>query len=469
MQIIKKSSLLLIPTLALLFVSCQLNLPVEEMVNAKLSISKAYQVKADEYAKDYLEKSLKSLYSCHNLLEKEKDKKAKEAALMASKYANLAVKKSLPLLSKDYLDKAEQLSEEAKVLFAEQLTPSEFSLLVSTIKNAASLKADAKHWESYLTSQEALKIAQNTISKILEITQTLKPKIEELTHKRETLVSNKFADMAEEELAASKIKLEEANYLLANQNYQNIGHLISEIEDNLNKANNKIQKSNFIEIINKIIEDTNTLIKNKGEDYASEEIESIENSLNKAEEYLDTNEFDKVSKQVLIAENSLKTAQTKMKKYEALEKIKETKELYNKIESKIDHKKENKQFNQAKDSLAKGESLWAEGKYALSIVATAKAHSLLKTISSAPTLNVSSNKYGKYPFYYIVKSRKINTDCLWRISLNLYKNAAWWPKIYRANKDKIKNVDLIYPGQKFLIPPPKKKNKKRKGRKKRKK
>jgi nucleoid-associated protein YgaU len=31
-------------------------------------------------------------------------------------------------------------------------------------------------------------------------------------------------------------------------------------------------------------------------------------------------------------------------------------------------------------------------------------------------------------------------------------NYAWWPKIYKANKDKIKDPNLIYPGQVFVIP-----------------
>ena len=55
--------------------------------------------------------------------------------------------------------------------------------------------------------------------------------------------------------------------------------------------------------------------------------------------------------------------------------------------------------------------------------------------------------------YYIVKWRKKNTDCLWRISQKVYKDAAFWPAIFIANRDQIKDPDLIFPGQKFIIPP----------------
>lgn len=49
---------------------------------------------------------------------------------------------------------------------------------------------------------------------------------------------------------------------------------------------------------------------------------------------------------------------------------------------------------------------------------------------------------------YTVKSR----DCLWKIAKQFYGNGAQYTKIYNANKDKIKNPNLIYPGQVLTIP-----------------
>ena len=42
-------------------------------------------------------------------------------------------------------------------------------------------------------------------------------------------------------------------------------------------------------------------------------------------------------------------------------------------------------------------------------------------------------------------------DSLWGISDQSYGNAYKWPLIYKANSDKIKDADLIYPGQVFDI------------------
>lgn len=52
--------------------------------------------------------------------------------------------------------------------------------------------------------------------------------------------------------------------------------------------------------------------------------------------------------------------------------------------------------------------------------------------------------------YTVVKG-----DCLWYIARRkeFYGNGFAWPKIYQANRDQIKNPDLIYPNQSFKIPP----------------
>jgi nucleoid-associated protein YgaU len=43
-------------------------------------------------------------------------------------------------------------------------------------------------------------------------------------------------------------------------------------------------------------------------------------------------------------------------------------------------------------------------------------------------------------------------DSLSKIAKQFYGDAKQWPKIYEANKDVIKNPNLIYPGQKIKIP-----------------
>lgn len=72
-----------------------------------------------------------------------------------------------------------------------------------------------------------------------------------------------------------------------------------------------------------------------------------------------------------------------------------------------------------------------------------------------PVANVGSNRNAsnspapksKNKTYKVKKG-----DCLWTIAKKFYGNGSLYKKIYNANKSKIKNPNLIYPGQVFTIP-----------------
>lgn len=55
---------------------------------------------------------------------------------------------------------------------------------------------------------------------------------------------------------------------------------------------------------------------------------------------------------------------------------------------------------------------------------------------------------------YVVRLIPERRDCLWRISEYdyIYDNPFYWPAIWKANRKIIMNPDLIFPGQKFVIP-----------------
>lgn len=49
--------------------------------------------------------------------------------------------------------------------------------------------------------------------------------------------------------------------------------------------------------------------------------------------------------------------------------------------------------------------------------------------------------------------RVVKGDCLWKIAKHLYGSGFAYVTIYQANKNQIKNPDLIYPNQVFVLPP----------------
>jgi nucleoid-associated protein YgaU len=50
--------------------------------------------------------------------------------------------------------------------------------------------------------------------------------------------------------------------------------------------------------------------------------------------------------------------------------------------------------------------------------------------------------------YYVIQSG----DSLSKIAKKYYQNAMEYPRIFEANREVIKDADLIYPGQKIRIP-----------------
>ena len=66
------------------------------------------------------------------------------------------------------------------------------------------------------------------------------------------------------------------------------------------------------------------------------------------------------------------------------------------------------------------------------------------TVRAAPRPTTTAPKAATYT----VKSG----DCLWNIAKKQLGNGADYTKIYNLNKDKIKNPNLIYPGQVLTLP-----------------
>lgn len=90
-------------------------------------------------------------------------------------------------------------------------------------------------------------------------------------------------------------------------------------------------------------------------------------------------------------------------------------------------------------------------------------------LSTNPGMDACLGFYDEYYYtYYLTDSEFGNTgeekgtgdrrytvesgDCLWNISVKFYDDGTKWTRIYEDNKNLIKDPDLIYKGQEFVIP-----------------
>lgn len=86
-------------------------------------------------------------------------------------------------------------------------------------------------------------------------------------------------------------------------------------------------------------------------------------------------------------------------------------------------------------------------KFATKTCKIKKKGSSKKKSASTKTTRETTKDTSKNQSYKVVKG-----DCLWNIAKKFYGDGSEYIVIYNANKDKIKNPNLIYPGQVLTIP-----------------
>lgn len=116
-------------------------------------------------------------------------------------------------------------------------------------------------------------------------------------------------------------------------------------------------------------------------------------------------------------------------------------------------------YNQALSSFTNADAYLKSEDYANSVIHS-KNVIVLANMMGVEDLKASSPvretviTSGVFPKYYVVVERTKNTDSLWLIASYdfIYGDGRLWRKIYEANRDKIKNPDIIRKGQRLTIP-----------------
>ena len=81
-------------------------------------------------------------------------------------------------------------------------------------------------------------------------------------------------------------------------------------------------------------------------------------------------------------------------------------------------------------------------------MAQSSSEQQLKGVKKTPAAKGSGKQSKVAGKIYVVKKG----DSLWKIAKAIYNKPLKWKAIYKANKKKIKDPNLIYPNQKLIIP-----------------
>ncbi len=389
----------------IVIMGCADKIPINEMSMARKEIARALSVKADKYAPKELDIARKKLYESHELIKKEEWDKTKATAQLSYKKAQEAYKKSLPLLAKDTIAMADESIARADIVYAEEHAKNEFNKAKDILNKAKTEYKNKKYYDAYLDALKADQEAKNARNVALGKKDILKDSIDE-------------------------VKL------------------------TLNRAKGY-----------------------DGSDSVSAKISLAQEHLKKAEDFYNKLELKKGFEAIRIAKMNAEEALQGAARNTAKEKIAAAEVMIERARTSEGSEVAVDEFAAAKESLSNAKEMYARQKYddaidfsnesvrLSSIVAATKKPVEVKDADKDKDIAGISGEKAKKDitedenyYYYKVKYRERLKDCLWRIAGRYYQNPRLWKKIYKANKGRIKDPDLIRPG--WILKVPKLKDKK---------
>jgi nucleoid-associated protein YgaU len=444
-EIRTKLSWLIATGLVVTLVACGDPIPMEEMGIAKVAIARAETVKSEKYSPKNFEDAQKALLDVHGLVENGKMSDAKEKAIEAKRLADAAYDESAPKLAQDTRGEAEAAIRAAEEANAEQFATDELAA------SKASLVQGDKYYEAkdYLSSYHLFEESREKAKRALTTSEAqVEVMKRELAEVDETIAAAERAGAAQNAPDTLKKAKDAA------------GHARGDLE-------NKKLKSAYTNLQAAKAASKEALASAQKESarqklaQAEKDVAGAEARLSDLKGRASDPETAKALEASEEAQQSLKTADDNMTAAkEALRAAREANknQAYGEVVTQSDEASRLAKI--INDSLPETEVLLAQARDRAGLENKRPAGTE-GTEGTEGTGREGSNEEDSKEGWKTYKVRLIpeNRDCLWKIAgyKKIYNNPRLWPKIYRANKGKIKNPDLIYPGQVFKIPP--KKNK----------
>ena len=438
------------------FMSCDVDVPIKEMAKAKATITKARQVMAEKYDPENLNKAADWLKKSHDNLVGKDAKEAKQSAEQSIVYGEMALQASLPKAVDDTLADAKSVYEEADKLNAAEFAPEKFKQAGDAVSEAENLKNNQNLWDAFQKAKEAVAAGTQAKETSMAKLPQLNDECSRMKKEAEDLSAQRLTKQQMEDVASAESKLDAAGVSLSQNNIKDAMPLMSEAGALLAGVKTAGEKQFVKDRIAQLRKEAEALKKGRGSEFAGEDIGLVVSSLNEADSLLEQDKIEDAKKKVAEAENSLNSAKEKTTKGLALDKAKSVEKLLEEARKKDTENKFKTETDKAAEMIAEGNKLIESGSYTESLAKFEAAESLLYSLGIAGEKKELADKgelkdmEGKKIYEVIYNKKK--RDCLWRIAGKVYNNARLWPLIYMANKDRIKDPDLIFPGQRFVIP-----------------
>lgn len=422
-------------------INCGDPIPVQEMSDAKVAIGRAETVKADRYASEKYEGARKALFESHDFVSKDKMEDATKKAIESKKLADESYDIAAPLLAQDTKKEAEAAIQAADEANAEEFAADDFKAAKDALADG-NTKYDSKAYldsfHAYETSREKARAAQNTSEARAEGMWREVNDIEDMIKKAEMAGAQETAPdtlrAAKEKVAFAKQNLNQKKLKAANAE---IAAARESAKQALSVAQKEWANRKLAEAKQAVAaaETRHAELKQKLEDPATKK--ATENST-------------EVAEAVKLADDNMTAAKEALRAAEEANRNSSYQDSYNQSEEAIRLSKI------VGDAIPETEVLIASAKdRSVTEKTDTESTDSSEDTESGEDATAEDSEDAKGWKKYKVRLIPENRDCLWKISGYKfhYGNPRLWPAIYRANKAKIKNPDLIYPGQVFKIPP----------------
>jgi nucleoid-associated protein YgaU len=422
-------------------VFCGDPIPVEELGNAKHEISRAESVKADKYAPEKLQASRDAIIASHELVTNSKLKEAKEKAIEAEKLAKEAYDASAPLLAKDTKAEAEEILLKAENAYAEEYAREPYNNARQSLTAGDDKFGKSDYYNAFLDYETAREEAIKARNLSEAQAETLSRDIAAANEKLKEAIQYGARDSSPDKVSESERLLASASGSVQQMMLKDAHQSLAIANQNIDEAT-QAAKSNWA--AKKKIEATGAVEK------AESDMVALKNQLEDAKLKKAFTESEPAQNTLRNAEEALSAAQESLAKANENLEAKKYNESYQNSEEAI------RLSAMVEDQIPQlmvmlNDTMLASENVAANKGGTSTATTETAVVKTEDTSAGIQEGWKKYTVRLIPQRR----DCLWRIAEydSIYGNPRLWPRIYKANKAKIRNPDLIFPGQVFDIPP----------------